>query len=328
VKWLAPLAALYGGAAALRASLYDRGLLRRARLAGPVISVGNLSVGGSGKTPVVIRMAEILMEEGLPVSILSRGYGGAFAGDALVVGDGSRVLADARQAGDEPALMARRLPGAVVAVGRRRDVVGRVVEARFGPRIHLLDDGFQHLRLARDLDVVCVRPSDLVDRPLPAGRLRERPSALARANLVLVVDDPGRLVGDLPGSVVVFRLSHRVEGFVDPGGRPAAIPGRPFLVSGIARPERFEADVRGLAAGVVGTARFRDHHRFTRAEAAAIFERAKAAGADSVVTTAKDEVRFPPVDVDLPLLVLRISARIDDEAGFRDRLLRVARRAA
>ncbi len=328
MKWLAPVGGLYGLAAALRIGLYRGGFFASERLAGPVISVGNLSIGGSGKTPVVVRIAEILMGEGVPVSILSRGYGGSFVGDSLVVADGSSVLADAGQAGDEPVMMARSLPGAVIAVGRRRDVVGKAVEERFGPRVHVLDDGFQHLRVARDLDVVCLRPEDLADRPLPAGRLRENPSALARAGVVLVVDDARRRVKLLPGSAAVFQVSHRVEGFFDQEGRRVPPPCRPFLVSGIARPERFEGDVRGLAPGVVGAARFRDHHRFTREETAAIFQKAKMADADAVVTTAKDAVRLPDLDVETPVLVLRIAARIDDEGAFRERLLRVARRAA
>jgi tetraacyldisaccharide 4'-kinase len=324
---LAPAGALYGEAAALRASLYQRGFLPQARLAGPVISVGNLSVGGSGKTPIVMRISEILTEAGLPVAILSRGYGGSFKGDTLVVSDGRSVLADAREAGDEPVMMARSLPGVVVAVGPRRDFVGRAVEARFGRRVHLLDDGFQHLRLARDLDVVCVRPEDLRDRPLPAGRLREHPSALSRAGVVLVVDDPGGDVTRTAGSDL-FRSSRRVLGFFDRDGRTAAAPRRPFLVSGIARPERFEADVRSRTEAVAGILRFRDHHAYSEAEAAAIFRRAGDVGADALVTTAKDAVRLPQGRGPLALLVLRITADIQDEARFRDTLLAVARRVA
>ena len=180
------LGSAFGALASLRVAAYRRGLLPRARLAGPVVSVGNLGVGGSGKTPVVARVAEILRDAGEPVAVLSRGYGGSFRGEALVVSDGSTVLAGAAEAGDEPVMLARALPGVVVAVGARRDVVGRAVEARFGRRVHVLDDGFQHLRLERDLDLVCLDVRDLEDRPMPAGRLRERPSALARASLVLL----------------------------------------------------------------------------------------------------------------------------------------------
>jgi tetraacyldisaccharide 4'-kinase len=326
VRWLAPAGALYGEAAALRASLYRQGFLPQARLAGPVISVGNLSVGGSGKTPVVVRIAEILKEHGLPVAILSRGYGGSFADDCLVVGDGRAVLTDAHRAGDEPLMMARCLPGVVVAVGPRRDVVGRAVEARFGPRVHVLDDGFQHLRLARDLDVVCVRPEDLSDRPLPDGRLREHPSALSRAGVVLAVDDPGGLVKGRIGPVELYRSSRRIEGFFDRDGRSVQAPRRPFLVSGIARPQRFEDDVRTRTEGVAGVLRFGDHHVFTDRDVAAIVRQSQNVQADAVVTTAKDVVRLPAGGPLAPL-VLRIAAEIEDEARFRERLLAVARRA-
>jgi len=328
VKWLAPLGALYGGVAAARAALYSRGVFSQSRLAGPVISVGNLSVGGTGKTPVVARVAEILRDEGLPVAVLSRGYRGSFRGEALVVGDGSSVLVGADVAGDEPVMLARALRGVVVAVGPRRDRVGRVVEARFGPRVHLLDDGFQHLRLARDLDLVCVAAGELEDQPLPAGRLRENPAALGRAHAVLLEDPTVPLPASLAGGVETYRVSRRTAGFVDPRGEARSAPSRPFLFSGIARPERFEADLRACAGSIAGTRSFPDHHRFTATELRDVFDRARASGADAVVTTAKDIVRIGEAPTTLPLLVLCISAAIDDEPRLRQRLLGVARRAA
>ena len=245
------LGSLFASAASLRVAAYERGLLRRARLGGPVVSVGNLGVGGSGKTPVVRLVAEVLREAGAPVAVLSRGYGGRFRGDALVVSDGRAVTASAEEAGDEPVMLARALPGVVVAVGRRRDVVGRAVEARFGRRVHVLDDGFQHLRLARDLDLVCLDVADLDDRPLPAGRLRERPAALARASLVLLTrveaaseDELQRLEARL-GPARTLRVRRRVVGFRTLDGAPAAAPPRAFLLAAIARPERLEARRRG-----------------------------------------------------------------------------------
>ena len=327
------LGSAYGGLAALRAAAYRHGLLPRARLSGPVISVGNLSVGGSGKTPVVARVAAILREEGLPVAVLSRGYRGSFRGAALVVSDGKSVLASAEAAGDEPVMLARSLPGVVVAVGRHRDVVGRVVEARFGSRVHILDDGFQHLRLHRDLDLLCLDAWDLDDEPLPSGRLREWPQAEARADLVLLTRIEARsnatlvALEDRLGPERTFRVRRRPLGFTTLDGVPAPAPARPFLVAGIARPERFEADV-GAFGTVTGCAFFGDHHSFQTDELGAVLDSARAAGADAVVTTAKDAVRLPPLALDMPVLVFQITAEIEDEPRFRARLLRAARRAA
>ena len=320
--WLAPLGALFGAGAALRVGLYRRGVLRRARLSGPVISVGNLSVGGSGKTPLVARIAEILRDAGEPVAVLSRGYGGSFRGQALIVGDGASVLADASEAGDEPVMLARSLRGVVVAVGPRRDVVGRAVEARFGRRVHVLDDGFQHLRLFRDLDVLCIGEADLHDRPLPAGRLRERPSASARADVVCVWSPAAAPDGR------TFRVGRRPLGFFDLDGRQHPAPARPFLLSGIANPERFWADAAAAVPAVAGRAAFADHHRFTTDEIRRVVAEARASGADAIVTTAKDAVRLPGTVPDIPVLVFRIAAQIDDEARFRDRLLAAVRTAA
>jgi tetraacyldisaccharide 4'-kinase len=323
--WLAPLGAVFGGLAALRATLYAAGVFRCRRLQGPVISVGNLRVGGTGKTPLVIRCAELLQGAGLPVSILSRGYGGAFRGDCLLVADGTAVRATAEEAGDEPVMMAEALPGVVVAVGPKRDHVGEEVERRFGVRVHLLDDGFQHLRLSRDLDLLCLGPGDLEGRPLPAGALREFPSAARRADLIFA---PQRESEPLKEPARTFRFGRKVEGFVTRTGAPCPPPQCPFLLAGIASPERFVGDVTDRVPRVAGTLTLPDHHRYTRDEVAAIVERAQRAGADAIVTTAKDAVRMPSISSEIPLLVLKIVTQIDDEERFAARLLAVARRAA
>jgi len=328
---LAPLGAVFGGATALRASLYDRGLLARTRLRSPVISIGNLAVGGRGKTPLVELTARILRDAGRTVAVLSRGYGGAFRGELLVVGDGTRVLADAEEAGDEPVMLARALPGVVVAVGRDRVRAGRALEAAApGPRVFVLDDGFQHLRLARDLDIVCVDAGDLRARPLPAGMLRERPSALARAHLVAVSgedEEDARAAADALsqrlGSARVVRVRRRPAGFVDRAGATAAAPARAFLLTGIARPERVAADLAAQGTAVTGHAAFADHHRFRAEEVETAWRQAEKSGADAVVTTAKDAVRLPVTASALPVLVWRVRCAVDDEAGFRARLLAV-----
>lgn len=330
--WLAPFGVAFGGLAALRGALFRKGFLKRTRLAGPVISVGNLSVGGTFKTPVVARIAEILRDAGCPVAVLSRGYRGGFRRGTLVVGDGVSVVAGAAMAGDEPVMLARELAGVVVAVGRRRDRVGRAVEARFGRRVHVLDDGFQHLRLFRDLDVLCLDPRDLDDQPLPWGRLREFPEALRRADLVLLAADgpPPQwpLLDRLRRAGRLFDLRRRPLGFFRLDGVRVPPPVRPFLLAGIARPERFEADVRAQVADVAGALFRRDHHRWSEQEVRAAAADARSAGAGAVVTTAKDAVRLPAAGLDVPVLVFRIAAEIDGEDRFRDCLLAVARRAA
>jgi len=329
------LGAAFGAIGALRVEAYRRGLLPRHRLRGPVVSVGNLGVGGSGKTPIVQRVAEILTAAGEPVSVLSRGYGGRFSGEALVVSDGTSVLASAAEAGDEPVMLARALPGVVVAVGPRRDAVGRAVEARFGRRVHVLDDGFQHLRLERDLDLVCLDVRDLEDQPLPAGRLRERKAAIARADLVLLTRLEAASEPELRGLETrlgperTFRVERRVTGWRTLPGLDASPPARAFLVAAIARPERFEHDVTTAGVAVVGRAFFRDHHRFCADELRAAAEQARVAGAEAIATTAKDAVRLEGLpQPGLPVIVLRIEARIADEPRLRERLLAAVRRAA
>jgi tetraacyldisaccharide 4'-kinase len=210
----------------------------------------------------------------------------------------------------------------VVAVGPRRDVVGREVLARFGRRVLVLDDGFQHLRLARDLDVLCVSGEDEADWPLPAGRLREFAGAAERADVRVRVLEAGQ-----PADAASVCARRRPAGFFGSGGAAARAPRRAALLSGLARPERFEADVRGLGIDVVSHARFPDHHRFAAAELLEAARAAAALGAEALVTTAKDALRLPSQPPPLPLLVFRSELELLDAASFLERLLRVARAA-
>ena len=268
------------------------------------------------------------------MAVLSRGYGGSFRGAALVVSDGSTGLAGAAEAGDEPVMLARALPGVVVAVGARRDVVGRAVEARFGRRVHVLDDGFQHLRLERDLDLVCLDVRDLEDRPMPAGRLRERPSALARASLVLLTrieaaSEPElRALEERLSPERTFRVARRVAGWKALDGAAAAPPARAFLLAAIARPERFERDVAGCGVDVLGRAFFRDHHRFRPDDLAGVAAQARAAGAEAIVTTAKDAVRLEGASLSGVPIWCWASRPRSGRSATAARLLSVARRTA
>jgi tetraacyldisaccharide 4'-kinase len=301
-------------------------MLRRETLESPVISVGNLAVGGRGKTPLVARVAALLRDAGRPVAILSRGYGGTASGAPLLVSDGQAVLATAEAAGDEPVALARALPGVIVAVARRRIEAGRMVEGRFGRCVHVLDDGFQHLALARDLDLVSIEAADLDDRPMPAGALREDPSALRRAQVVLLAAAAGARLPPGLDPARTLRWQRRSLGFATASGAACPAPARVFVLSAIAAPERLLADLRAQGCAIAGQALFRDHHRFRPAEVADAAAAARAAGADAVVTTEKDAVRFQWPDAP-PLLVHRIEAAVEDEARLLALLLGAARAA-
>lgn len=276
---------LYGRAASWRRAWYAGRPERRRRLQRPVISVGNLAVGGRGKTPLVATIARWLLEQGERPAILSRGYARRDAVDGvLVVSDAARVIEPVERSGDEPQMLARALPGVPVLVSADRYLAGVLAERTFGVTVHLLDDGFQHLALARDVDLLIVNPSDLEDKVLPSGRLREPLSAAAAASLVI-----GTGTFQLATSVGAARALYP---FGDPF--PGA-PGGAVAVSGIARPERFFAAAREQGWDVVKEMSFRDHHWFTAADVTAMTSAARGAGADTILTTEKDAVRLAPL---------------------------------
>jgi tetraacyldisaccharide 4'-kinase len=259
------------------------------------VSVGNLSVGGSGKTPIVAHLARLLLEHGERPSILSRGYGRDRPQDGVtVVSDGAAVLAGIGSSGDEPLMLARGLPGVPVLVGASRYLSGRLAEERLGASVHLLDDGFQHLELRRDVDLLVIDERDLDDQLVPVGRLREPLTAAAQADAALVnsVDDSAaERIGRTLGLSTCFRverrlgLPHRLDGVSVP------TTDRVLAAAGIARPERFFADLAAAGWNVVGTIRFPDHHRFTNRDLKRLTAAARAADA-IVMTTEKDAVRL------------------------------------
>jgi tetraacyldisaccharide 4'-kinase len=320
------LGTIYGAAASWRRHWHARHPDRQRRLTRPVISVGNLSVGGSGKTPLVEHIARLLASVGERPSILTRGYGRRLsAPGATVVSDGSRVLACVDESGDEPLMLARALQGAgvVVVVGADRYVSGLVAENRFGATVHILDDGFQHFSLARDVDLLATSEYDLADLPLPAGRLRESLAGASAADAALV--DAGYLpaaerVGRGLGISTVFRVTRTLEPpRMVKTGETVVVPGgsRVFAVAGIARPERFFTDLATSGWDIVGSIAFRDHHRFTRGDVIRIEREARKTAAAIVLTTAKDAVRLAPGDLrDLPVALVPLTASIEPAADF------------
>lgn len=273
---------------------------RQTRLDRPVVSVGNLAMGGRGKTPLVAHLARMLLAAGERPAILSRGYGRArVSDDVVVVSDGRHLLADLDRAGDEPLMLARDLPGTAVVVCPDRARAGAHAEAQLGVTVHLLDDGFQHLGLHRDVDIVVVTPDDLEGRPVPAGRLRESTQALALADVVVV--DAGD--ADMPdvsmraGTARVVRL-RRQAGDAQPLDvcTPWPPPTRDAVVAaGIVEPARLAASARALGWTVRHVAGFPDHHRYTARDLQALASAVASSGASVVLTTAKDAVRLRPL---------------------------------
>jgi tetraacyldisaccharide 4'-kinase len=307
---LLPAAAAYGTVATVRNRLYDAGWLRVERVPARVISVGNLGVGGTGKTPTVLWLAEALRMRGRRVGIVARGYGKRRRG-VVVVGAGNGPLVTPTEGGDEAVMLARVFRGPVVT-GERRAEAAALACARFSLDAVVLDDGFQHRALARDADLVLVSDDPTEDRILPAGRLREPPAGLARAQALLALDDGAR---GWPG-VPLFRGRVRPRALVcaAPGGlveEPlATLAGREVVaVAGIARPERFVETLARAGARVRRVLRYPDHHPYGPSEAAAI---ASASRGLLAVTTEKDQVKLAAFPTLVELRALRVALEVDD----------------
>jgi tetraacyldisaccharide 4'-kinase len=273
-----PLSALYGAGVGIRNRWYDRGTVRTYRLRAPVVSIGSISAGGAGKTPLLIMVGELLKRRGIAFDVLSRGYGRRTRGIALVDPAGTPL-----EFGDEPLLITRKL-GVPVIVGEDRYAAGRFVEEKFGPQTHLLDDGFQHRRLERDVDIVLVTKRDVDDALLPIGRLREPVSSLARASVIVFMDGATSDGIPLRSGQHVWRVSRTIA--------PPEATGACFAFCGIARPEGFLAELRKAGIQLAGTREFRDHHRYDGADIKSLIEMRQQTGATAFITTEKDEVNL------------------------------------
>ena len=331
------LSAVYGTAATWRRNWYAAPA-RAKRLTRPVISVGNLRVGGSGKTPVVACLALLLQARGERPVILSRGYARQVSTPGVtVVSTPDGVTASLAQSGDEPMLLARTLAGVPVLVCADRYRAGLEAERQFAATVHILDDGFQHVKLARDIDLLLADEQDLDDRVLPAGHLREPLANAAVADALIVPGgDAGRArkIGERLGVARVFMASRTLGSpwsIAEPrnqnpelrnpapevGTEKPAFHASVFAVAGIARPERFFDDLRAAGYRLAGQLEFPDHHRFTADDVSRIAAEARASGATAVVTTEKDAVRLEAlVPQDLPFLAVPLQTSLEPGDAF------------
>lgn len=303
------LAEVYAAVARRRREWFAARPHLRRRLRRPVISIGNIAAGGRGKTPFTACVARILLELGERPAILSRGYGRTQTVDgAVVVRDADGIRADLARAGDEPLMLARQLPGAIVVTSPDRYIGGRLAEIHLGATVHLLDDGFQHFQLDRDADIVLVSAADLESSTLPTGPLREPADVLVAADAIVALDDFASPVGD----AAIFRAARS-------SGAPAGTAhSRVFAVAGIAHPQHFFDGLESYGWAVVGTRRFRDHHPYSSRDLDALFAVARAAGAEVVVTTEKDYVRLlPHRPFAMPVMYVPLTMEVERRDDFR-----------
>jgi tetraacyldisaccharide 4'-kinase len=325
LKFLSPV---YARAAAWRRAWYARHPEARRRLNVPVISVGNLAAGGSGKTPVVATLARWLASRGERPAILTRGYGRRRVKEGVVVvSDRNEVLVSVATSGDEPQMLARSLRGVPVLVSADRYLAGCLAERRFGASVHLLDDGFQHFALERDVDLLLVSPEDLDDVVLPGGRLRE-PLSAARAAHALLVHGTAEDALAASARLGVERRFRVVTTFgaarvLEPFGAlmPPMSGMRALAVAGIARPRRFFEAARRHGWDVVQELAFRDHHWFDAADLTRMLAMARAARADVILTTEKDAMRLlnlPLAPIPRTFAYLPMTVAIEPAAEFYD----------
>jgi tetraacyldisaccharide 4'-kinase len=318
----------------LRGSLYSSALLPQYRLPGPVISIGNITAGGSGKTPLVIHVARMLLKLGGTPALLSRGYGRARPNESCILPPGKTVPSPAGALGDEPALVRRHLPSIWMGVSKNRFGAGNTIAGRETNPVFLLDDGFQHRRLHRDLDIVIIDRSQplAANRLLPRGTLREPVSELRRCHVVVIngMPEKGKIADPLEEEIrslhpcgTVFHCTQFISSLISfPSWKehgelsaPSVAIRSAFLVAAVGNPGRFQRDFRRLGIEVRGTRFFPDHYWLTPKDWRACAEEARRKAADAIVTTEKDAVKIsrPP---DFPLIVCMQSTEIPEAGKF------------
>ena len=340
---LPPLSAIYGALMRARLTAYRRGWFSVAKLAAPVISVGNLTTGGTGKTPLVEWVCRVLAagqaapggsQPGRKVCVLTRGYGRANPQSQVVVSNGMELLAGEREAGDEPFLLAKNLRGiAAVIANPNRVAAGEWALTNLGSEVFVLDDGFQHLHLARDLDIVTIDATIPFGHGalLPAGRLREPLSGLSRAHCLVItrteqVEDWAAIkatVEQVAGSIPVFSsrmVTSRIYQLGSDELDQAKLPSQPLgAFCGVGNPDSFFNHLRRAGYALAFTRRFPDHYHYKQSDLDQLVEQVRSSGAGALITTAKDATKLASLSLGVPCYVLEIKISIDDE----DRLVEI-----
>lgn len=331
---LPPLSLLYGAVTRTRLSLYRRGTFQTTKLDRPVISIGNITTGGTGKTPLVEYVAKTIASHGKKVCILTRGYGRKDAHLQVIVSDGYGVLASPAEAGDEPYLLATKLAGqAAVISSADRIAAGQEAIKDFLTDAFVLDDGFQHLRLARELNIACIDATNPWGggRLLPYGRLREAPEGLNRADCVVLtrcdqvesIEALREEISELIEGRPIFESRMRPLRVVSLKNGPETLPlpGRVGAFCAVGNPESFFGSLRELGYDVGLERAFTDHHVYSQSDVDALHQLAKESGSTALITTAKDAVKLKGMSFALPCYVLEIEIEIDDADAFQKLVL-------
>ncbi len=331
------LSKIYGLIVSLRVFLYQKGILRKHRLKHPVISVGNLTVGGTGKTPLVGFLAQILKKAGYQPVILSRGYKRSNKNAVLLVSDVREVFCGPEECGDEPYLLARKLEGVPVLVGNSRYQAGRLLEDRYSNLIYLLDDGYQHIQLKRNLNILILDATDPFGghHLLPAGRLREPTKAIARADAIVITrshmfsetENLEEQIRRWNQRVPISYFHHDVTALYDARTGTRFQP-RDFLgssviaLAAIGSPHVFLHDLEHYQMKISDRFIFRDHHPFSQPELDRVLKRLEEVQARAVVTTEKDAVRLKKLDFqEGQIFVLQIEPQPEDLQEYKKEFL-------
>ncbi len=327
---LAPLSIGYSLIQSLRAFFYKVGLLRSRCLPRPVISIGNITVGGTGKTPVTAYIARWLLQQRYKVAVLSRGYGGSLEGQTIVVSDGATIMVNPGECGDEPFLLASTIPGLMVVIGTDRHAAGMLAMQQLDPDVFLLDDGFQHLRLQRDLNILLLDHSHPYGNgwTLPSGMLREPIRAGKRADLIIHTRCPNDVTdAPFPENTPCCNAHHHIVDLLPlSGGNPISLPGndtgKVLAFTGIAEPTLFFNELESLGLNLVHTIRFPDHTSYTGVTVSELRDAMRQYGAEVAITTEKDGVKLRGLFnvAGLNILLARLELVISDPAPMLDQL--------